>query len=29
MASHDPAKYQFSTLGYIALYTTLLSAYYM
>lgn len=29
MASHDPAKYRFSTLGYVALYTTLLTAYYV
>ena len=29
MASHDPSKYRFSTLGYVALYTTLLTAYYV
>ena len=29
MASHDPSKYRFSTLTYVALYTTLLTAYYM
>ena len=29
MASHDPSKYKFSTPTYIALYTTLLTAYYM
>ncbi|KAL0065809.1 C-24(28) sterol reductase [Marasmius tenuissimus] len=29
MASHDPSKYQFSTPTYIALYTTLLTAYYV
>lgn len=29
MASHDPSKYQFSTPAYIALYATLLTAYYM
>lgn len=29
MASHDPSKYRFSTLGYITLYTTLLTAYYV
>lgn len=29
MATHDPATYRFSTLGYVALYTTLLTAYYI
>jgi len=29
MASHDPSKYRFSTPTYIALYTTLLTAYYV
>ncbi|KZV84349.1 ERG4/ERG24 ergosterol biosynthesis protein [Exidia glandulosa HHB12029] len=29
MATHDPAKYKFSTLGYVALYATLLTAYYI
>ncbi|KAI0035299.1 ERG4/ERG24 ergosterol biosynthesis protein [Vararia minispora EC-137] len=29
MASHDPSKYQFSTPTYVALFTTLLTAYYM
>ncbi|KAH9913921.1 ERG4/ERG24 ergosterol biosynthesis protein [Fomitopsis serialis] len=29
MASHDPSKYRFSTSGYIFLYTTLLTAYYI
>lgn len=29
MATHDPSKYQFSTLTYVALYATLLTAYYM
>lgn len=29
MASHDPSKYQFSTLGYVTLYSTLLTAYYV
>ena len=29
MASHDPSKYQFSTLAYVALFATLLTAYYM
>ena len=29
MATHDPAKYQFSTIGYVALYGTLLTSYYM
>ena len=29
MASHDPSKYRFSTPTYIALYTTLLTAYYI
>ena len=29
MASHDPSKYKFSTPAYIALYATLLTAYYM
>ena len=29
MASHDPEKYRFSTPTYVALFTTLLTAYYM
>lgn len=29
MASHDPSKYQFSTPTYVALYATLITAYYM
>ena len=29
MASHDPSKYQYSTLGYVAIYTTLCTAYYV
>lgn len=29
MASHDPSAYRFSTLGYVVIYTTLLTAYYM
>ncbi len=29
MASHEPEKYRFSTVGYVALYSTLLIAYYM
>ncbi|KAF8524194.1 ergosterol biosynthesis ERG4/ERG24 [Gautieria morchelliformis] len=29
MATHDPASYRFSTLGYVALYATLLTAYYI
>ncbi|TEB36682.1 ERG4/ERG24 ergosterol biosynthesis protein [Coprinellus micaceus] len=29
MASHDPSEYRFSTLGYIILYTTVLTAYYI
>lgn len=29
MASHDPSAYRFSTLGYIVIYTTLVTAYYM
>jgi len=29
MASHDPSKYRFSTLGYVALYGSLLTAYYI
>ena len=29
MASHDPADYRFSTPTYVALYTTLLTAYYI
>lgn len=29
MASHDPSNYKFSTPTYIALYATLLTAYYM
>ncbi|KZS94323.1 ERG4/ERG24 ergosterol biosynthesis protein [Sistotremastrum niveocremeum HHB9708] len=29
MASHDPSKYQFSTIGYVALYATILTAYYI
>ena len=29
MASHEPEKYQFSTPTYIALFTTLLTAYYV
>ncbi|KAF8653541.1 hypothetical protein AX16_003905 [Volvariella volvacea WC 439] len=29
MASHDPSKYQFSTFGYIFIYTTLLTAYFI
>jgi len=29
MASHDPSKYQFSTPGYVALYGSLLTAYYI
>ncbi|KAG2011795.1 C-14 sterol reductase [Coprinopsis cinerea AmutBmut pab1-1] len=29
MASHDPAKYRFSTFGYVFIYTTILCAYYV
>ncbi|KAJ2934800.1 hypothetical protein H1R20_g2263, partial [Candolleomyces eurysporus] len=29
MASHDPSKYQFSTAGYVFIYTTILVAYYI
>ena len=29
MASHEPEKYRFSTAAYIALFATLLTAYYM
>lgn len=29
MASHDPSNYRFSTVTYIALYTTLLTAYFI
>ena len=29
MASHDPSKYHFSTPTYVAMFTTLLTAYYM
>jgi delta24(24(1))-sterol reductase len=29
MASHDPSKYHFSTSTYVAMFTTLLTAYYM
>ena len=27
MASHDPSKYQFSTIGYIFIYTVIITAY--